>query len=147
MAYLEKHLYLKRSGVPGAGKGLFTKVPIKKGTRIVEYKGRIRAWKDVKHLDGYNGYLFRINSRVTIDAEPYIHTFGRYANDAKGFGRKEGLKNNAEYNTSGNKCYIDAIRDIPRYGEILVEYGGNFWKLFRMLRKKQQSGKKSRRKS
>lgn len=41
MALLEKHLYVKRSLLPGAGRGLFTKVPIKKGTRIVEYKGEI----------------------------------------------------------------------------------------------------------
>lgn len=151
MAYLEKFLYLKKSQVPGAGKGLFTKVPIRKGMRIVEYKGRIRRWKEVKHLDGHNAYLFRINSRVTIDAEPLRNTFGRYANDARGVGRRKGLRNNSEYNTAGNRCYIDATRNIPRFGEILVEYGGNFWKLYRKienekLRNTQKKHRKTNRK-
>jgi len=36
MAYLEKDLFLKKSHLPGAGKGLFTKIEIPKGTIIVE---------------------------------------------------------------------------------------------------------------
>jgi uncharacterized protein len=38
MALLEKQLFIKISIIPGAGKGLFTRKPIAKGTRIVEYK-------------------------------------------------------------------------------------------------------------
>ena len=36
MALLRKQLYIKKSGIPNAGKGLFTKKPIAKGTRIIE---------------------------------------------------------------------------------------------------------------
>src|SRR5690606_40160989 len=54
MALLEKHLYVKKSTLPNSGKGLFTKVFIPKGTRIVEYKGRRTVWKDVKDDDGKN---------------------------------------------------------------------------------------------
>src|SRR5690606_2925408 len=56
MALLEKQLFVKKSTIPNAGKGLFTKKAIAKGTRIVEYKGKISAWKDVKDEDGKNGY-------------------------------------------------------------------------------------------
>ncbi len=135
MPFLDKHLYLKTSRIPGAGKGLFTRVGIPKGTRITEYKGRIQSWKDVKDQDGHNAYLFRVNSRVTINALNYKKSFGRYANDAKGFERVKGLHNNADYETEGNRCYLDAIRNIKKGEEILVEYGGNFWALLRRIRK------------
>src|SRR5215203_1292456 len=49
MALLEKQLFVKESTIPGAGKGLFTKVDIAKGTRVVEYKGRRTVWKEVKN--------------------------------------------------------------------------------------------------
>ncbi len=137
MTYLDKHLYLKKSKIPQAGLGLFTRVNISKGTRITQYKGRIQPWKDVKDQDGYNAYLFRVNSRVTINALSYKKTFGRYANDAKGFQRVKGLRNNVDYETEGNRCYLDAIRNIKKNEEILVEYGGNFWSLLKKIRKKQ----------
>ena len=90
-------LQVKRSLLPNAGKGLFTKTPIKKGSRIVEYKGRIRLWKDVKHLDGYNGYMLRLSRTHAIDAQPLRSGKGRYANDAMGLTKVKGLRNNAEY--------------------------------------------------
>jgi SET domain-containing protein len=133
MAYLEKFLYLKKSNLPGAGKGLFTRVDIPKGTRIVEYKGRLQPWKEVKDEDGYNHYLFKLNSRRAVNALPYKKALGRYANDARGFVRIKGLRNNADYETKGNRVYIDARRNIKRGEEILVEYGGNFWSLLRKI--------------
>ena len=44
MALLEKELEIRTSTIPDAGKGLFTKIPISKGTRIVEYKGTVTTW-------------------------------------------------------------------------------------------------------
>lgn len=134
MPLLEKFLYVKNSSLPDAGKGLFTKKEIPKGTRIVEYKGKLRTWKEVKHLDGYNGYLMFINRQAVIDALPAIKTFGRYANDASGFVKVKGLKNNAEYVSEGNRCFIESLRTIRRGEEIFVGYGRDFWKLQRKIR-------------
>ena len=134
MALLEKQLYVKKSTLPGAGKGLFTKKKILKGTRIVEYKGEILTWKEVKKLaDDRNGYVFYINSKRCIDAWNYKKALGRYANDAKGIGRIKGVRTNSEYVISDDKkkCYIDAIRDIPAWSEIFVEYGADYWKVVR----------------
>ena len=132
MALLEKQLYIKKSTLPGSGKGLFTKKKIKKGTRIVEYKGEILTWKEVKKLaDDRNGYVFYINSKRCIDAFNYTKALGRYANDAKGLSRVKGIKTNSEY-VVGNgkkKCYIEAIKDIPAKSEIFVEYGKDYWKV------------------
>ncbi len=136
MALLEKHLFIKKSKLPNAGKGLFTKKEIPKGKRIVEYKGKLRAWKEVKHLDGINAYLMYINRNAVIDALPAVSTFGRYANDANGFGKMPGLKNNCEYVSEGKKCYIESIRPLEKGDEILVSYGKDFWRLQRKIKKR-----------
>ncbi len=134
MVLLEKYLIVKKSKLPNAGKGLFTKQDIPKGVRIVEYKGKLRRWKEVKHLDGYNGYLMYITRNAVIDARPVVKTFGRYANDANGFVKVKGLRNNAEYVSEGNKCYIEALRTIKKGEEIFVSYGKDFWKLQKKIR-------------
>ena len=93
MALLEKHLQIKRSLIPGAGMGLFTTVFIPKGTRIVEYKGKMTTWKEVEH-DYKNGYIYSIDSKHVIDAKTYKKALGRYANDANGLKKFKSLKNN-----------------------------------------------------
>jgi len=133
MALLEKYLVIKKSKLPNAGKGLFTKKDIPKDKRIVEYKGILRRWTDVKHLDGHNGYLMYITRNAVIDAQPAINTLGRYANDANGFGKTPGLKNNCEYVSEGKKCYIESTRPIRKGEEILVGYGKDFWRLQRKI--------------
>ena len=155
MALLEKYLYVKKSGLPNSGKGLFTKVFIPKGTRIVEYKGKRTVWKDVKDDDGKNGYIFYINSKCVIDALPTVNALGRYANDAKGYSRVKGITNNSEYVVEGKRCFIDATKDIPAGSEIFVGYGAEYWKTMRDNRKldvaeqkthakKQKKGQKSK---
>ena len=133
MAHLEKHLVVKKSRLSGAGLGLFTQTKILKGSRIVEYKGRLQRWSEVKHEDGYNGYILRVNQRLAINAKPYKKALGRFANDANGLSRGAHMKNNAEYIIQGHKCFIDAITDIPAGKEILVSYGREYWSLIRRL--------------
>ena len=91
MVLLEKQLLIKRSTITSAGKGLFTKKFIPKGTRIVEYKGEISAWKDVKHNNGKNGYIYYVNRHHVIDARPFKNAVARYANDARGIIRVKGI--------------------------------------------------------
>lgn len=149
MAFLEKHLYVKKSVIPGAGKGLFTKVFIPKGTRIIEYKGEALTWKEVEQMaDDRNGYVFYFNSRYVLDAWNHKKSLARYANDAKGIVRVEGLKNNAEYVIEKKRCFVEAIRDIPKGAEILVGYGGEYWQAIRYnirleQRNREQEGKKN----
>lgn len=133
MPLLEKYLIIKRSQLPKAGKGLYTKVPIKKGTRIVEYKGRIQPWREVKEQDGHNGYLMYLTRNTVINALPAIKTFGRYANDASGLVKIKGLKNNSESISEGKRCFIEATRTIQAGEEILVGYGREYWTLIKKI--------------
>ena len=131
MALLEKQLYVKKSGIPNSGMGLFTKKAIPKGTKIVEYKGRKSAWKDVKDEDGKNGYIFYINRNHVIDALPHKSALARYANDARGLVKIPGIKNNADYVIDGLKAYIESKKPISAGEEIFVDYGKDYWKVIR----------------
>ena len=131
MAFLTKHLFIRRSLIPSGGKGLFTRKNIGKGERIVEYKGRISTWKHVDHREGSNGYIYFLNRNYVLDAFTYKKALARYANDARGMGRKKGLTNNAAYETEGKKVFIEALKDIPAGSEILVGYGKEYWDAIR----------------
>jgi SET domain-containing protein len=131
MALLEKQLHVKTSTIPNSGKGLFTRTFIPKGTRIVEYKGKISTWKDVKDEDGKNGYIFYVTRNHVINALPTEQHLARYANDARGLQKVKGTLNNCDYITDGLKAYIESKRDIPAGSEIFVDYGKDYWKVIR----------------
>jgi len=133
LAFLEKHLSVKKSKLPNAGKGLFTKIDIAKGKRFAEYKGRIQPWREVKDQDGINGYLMYINRNVVINGLAALKTLARYANDARGLVRMEGIRNNSEYVSEGKRCFIEATRNIQKGEEIFVNYGREYWILMKRL--------------
>jgi SET domain-containing protein len=95
------------------------------------YLEKLHKWKDIKFQDASNGYLLYMTSQAVIDARA-SKSFGRYANDAAGLSRVEGLKNNAEYLYEGKRCYIEAKRSIAAGEEIFVAYGREYWSERRM---------------
>jgi hypothetical protein len=131
MAFLEKQLYVKTSTLPGAGKGLFTKKFIPKGTRIVEYKGRTRTWKEVQQDEQESPYIYYVKRNFVIDALNDKKAMARYANDARGLQRVKDINNNAEYVEDGVRVFIEAAKDIPAGGEIFVSYGPEYWQVIR----------------
>ncbi|MDP1803235.1 MAG: SET domain-containing protein [Bacteroidota bacterium] len=122
-------LTVKKSTLPKAGKGLFTDKPIKKDSKIIEYKGEIIDWKEYEKrvLESKDGYLFFINKKRCIDAWNTPQHKARYANDAEGLSRVKGLKNNCTYQIFDNKCYIVAERDIKAGEEVFVDYTKDYW--------------------
>lgn len=133
MALIEKYLVVKKSILPNAGKGLFTKKFIPKGTKIVEYKGRITTWKEAEpnKNKGENKYIYYVKRNHVINAEPYKKALARYANDARGIARVKGITNNAEYDEKGLKVFITSTKDIPAGSEIFVDYGKEYWDAIR----------------
>ncbi|MCW3119647.1 MAG: hypothetical protein JWM28_3729 [Chitinophagaceae bacterium] len=127
MRIRKSQLEVKRSRIPGAGEGLFTKVFIPRGTRICEYKGTVTNWKDISHENGKNRYILYVNRNHVIDAEPHPESVARYANDARGKVKIKGLKNNSIYRQIGLRIYIAAYKNIPAGSEILVGYGKEYW--------------------
>ena len=131
MPLLEDQLWIAPSRLPGAGMGLFTRFFIPRGTRIVEYKGKITTWKEVDHREGSNGYIYYVRRNHVIDASRTRSALARYANDARGLSRVKGLGNNAEYVEDGLKVYIQSTKDIEPGSEIFVEYGKEYWEAIR----------------
>lgn len=127
-------LVVKKSQLPKSGKGLYTKEDIKKGEFILEYKGEIITDKEATRRaaeDDCYGYMFFINKNLCIDAYHTPQHLARYANDAKGLARVENLKNNAEYEIVGKKCFIKATKSIKSGEEIFVSYGKEYWKVIK----------------
>jgi SET domain-containing protein len=131
MPLLEKQLIVKRSTLKGAGKGLFTTKDIAKGKKIVEYKGKITTWKEVDDKKGLNGYIYYVNRNHVIDAATAKDALARYANDAKGLMRTDGITNNCTYNIEGIRVYIVAMRNIPAGSELFVGYGKEYWDIIK----------------
>lgn len=126
-------LIVKTSLLPGAGKGLFTKKPIKKNAKVIEYKGEIIDWKEYEKRvkEDKDGYLFYINKKRCIDAYSTPEHKARYANDAQGLSRVKGLKNNAVYEIFDDQCFIVSTRNIEAGEEIFVSYSKDYWDCIR----------------
>lgn len=137
-------LTVKKSTLPNAGKGLFTNKPIKKGEKIIEYKGEIIDWKEYEKrvLKNKDGYLFFINKKRCIDAWSTPQHKARYANDAAGLSRVKGKRNNSDYIIFDDKCFIVSSRDIKAGEEIFVNYTKEYWDCIRYNIKHGLNGKK-----
>ncbi len=103
---------------------------------MLNTKAEYNRWREVKDQDGINGYLMYINRNVVINGLAAVKTLARYANDAGGLVRLEGIRNNAEFVSEGKRCFIEATRNIKAGEEILVSYGREYWSLMKRLAKK-----------
>ncbi len=126
-------LIIKRSGLPGTGKGLYTTKAIRRDSKIIEYRGEIIGYEEYRRRARReeDHYLFYLRRELCIDAMHTPQYKARYANDAEGFTRKKGKKNNSDYIIFGDKCFIVASRDIRAGEEIFVNYTQHYWKSMR----------------
>lgn len=122
---LSQYLTIKKSSLPGAGKGLFTTIPIAKGQRIVEYLGKIKLNANSENTD--LRYAFVVKPCYVIDAMNYKKGIAQFANDAKGTGRVKYLRNNCYYERDGLRVYITALKNIKTNTELLCFYGKDYW--------------------
>lgn len=148
MPLLEKHLFVKESTIPGAGQGLFTDIDIPKGTRIIQYTGRVSTWEKADHQEGLNAYIYYMNDNIVIDASKRKKSLGRYANDARGFKKITGMLNNSVYEEEGEKVFIISTKAIPAGSEIFVSYGKEYWQVIKKnyadLKKEQKLAEKKK---
>jgi uncharacterized protein len=125
---------IKTSQLPNAGKGLFALVEFKRGDIVCEYEGEIVTWAECERRskEGHEGYAFFMTKNRCVDAYFTPWAFGRYANDARGVGRVEGLRNNAQYEIKRRdgvqKVFIVATRTIHPDQEVFVHYGDDYWR-------------------
>ena len=119
---------IKKSKIDNKGRGLYAKKDIKKGTKIIDYVGKIITNKQVDESNKYDNskpiYLFTLNKRYTLDGDfPW---------------NKAGLINhscdpNAQYDGKGLKIWITAIKDIKKGDEFTCDYGFGFDKDYKQF--------------
>ncbi len=104
----------------GAGFGLKTKVPFKKGDFVIEYVGIKRKNKDIEYHTGK--YLFEVDDKFTIDGSPRWN-LARYINHS--------CRPNAEVEIDKNgKILIEAIKNIKEGEEVTYDYGKEYFNEF-----------------
>ena len=109
-----------RLGRSLTGLGLFATRPIRKRSRIAEYKGRLLTTKQAEKLEQRgNRHLYEINSRWTIDGSPRSN-IARYFNHS--------CNPNAESYDVKHRVFIRALRNIKPGEEIVYDYGIDYLK-------------------
>ena len=101
--------------------GLYANCNIKKGTRIIEYKGKIitarQSETDPKFDNNKAIYLFNINKRFDLDGN-FKFNIARLINHS--------CSPNCEVEGTGFKIWVTAIRDIKKNEELTYDYGFSY---------------------
>ena len=101
--------------------GLYANQNIKKGTKIIEYKGKIISVKQSelssKFDNGKAIYLFNINKKYDLDGD-FKYNTARLINHS--------CNPNCEVYGTGLKVWVYAIRDIKKGEELTYDYGFGF---------------------
>jgi SET domain-containing protein len=102
------------------GLGLFATRPIKKKSRIIEYKGPILDAEAADRAERRgNRYLYEVSKNRTIDGTPRRNV-ARYANHS--------CNPNAESVIWRGRVFIKALRNIKPGEEIVYDYGTDYLK-------------------
>ena len=108
--------------------GLYAKCNIEKGTKIIEYKGKIisvkKSAEDPKFDNDKAIYLFNINKRFDLDGDFKFNT-ARLINHS--------CNPNCEVLGAGLKVWVYAIKDIKKGEELSYDYGFSFDENFRQF--------------
>ena len=101
--------------------GLYAKCNIKKGTRIIEYKGKLVTVKkseiDPKFDNNKAIYLFGVNTRYDLDGDYRFNT-ARLINHS--------CEPNCEVFGEGLKIWVFAMKNINKGEELSYDYGFSF---------------------
>jgi hypothetical protein len=107
-----------RIGRSITGFGLFATRPIKKKTRIAEYRGPILDYETAQRAENRgNRYLFEVSKQRTIDGTPRYNV-ARYANHS--------CNPNAEPVVWRGRVFIKSMRNIKPGEEIVYDYGVDY---------------------
>jgi SET domain-containing protein len=109
-----------RIGRARTGLGLFAIKPIKKNSRIAEYKGPLLDFKTAEKAENRgNRYLYEISKNFTIDGAARSN-IARYANHS--------CNPNADTYSVKHRVFIRALRNIKPGEEIVYDYGIDYLK-------------------
>ena len=109
---------IKKSNIDKKGRGLYAIQDIKEGTRIINYVGKIITKKQTEESQKFDNkkpiYLFTLNKKFDMDGDVSWNP-ARLINHS--------CTNNCDYNGTGLKLWVIAIKDIKKGDEITADYG------------------------
>ena len=109
-----------RLGRSRTGLGLFATRPIKRRTRLAEYKGpRLNVKEAEKAENAGNRYLFEVNSRWTIDGKARSN-IARYFNHS--------CYPNTDVTIRSGRVFVYTVRPVKPGDELTYNYGINYLK-------------------
>jgi hypothetical protein len=109
-----------RLGRSLTGFGLFATKPIKKATRIAEYRGRrLDIDQALAAEKRGNRYLYEVNSKITIDG-------AKYGNIARYFNHS--CNPNCDTFIRNKRVFIRTLRNIKPEEELTYDYGRDYLK-------------------
>ena len=76
-----------------------------------------------------------------IDAMRREKSLGRYANDAGGVTKINGITNNTKYVVEDKRVFLEAKKDISAGEEILVSYGKEYWQVIKENQRIEEASK------
>ena len=101
--------------------GLYANCNIKKGTKVIEYKGKVITRREAEINPKYDNdkdiYLFNLNKRYDLDGDFKFNT-ARLINHS--------CDPNCEVFGSGLKIWVYAMKDIKKGEELSYDYGFSF---------------------
>ena len=115
---------IKESLQEGVGKGLFARVPIKKGDFVIEYTG-IPLPTEI--ADDHPGrYLFEVDEKITLDGDTEENT-AKYINHSCDPNVEAEIDEDEE---GKNHVNIYAVKDIGIGEELYIDYGDEYFDEF-----------------
>jgi hypothetical protein len=145
--HIEKHVIeVRKSGIPGAGVGVFAKQPIEMGKDLGFYRGEALNSDEFENRYsklGHSIYVLRItdpsneDNVINVDGTTHYNWTSRM-NAPRGTNKKA----NVYFDHNGR---VFAKRNIRAGEELLVSYGRNYWRGIDRANKTKK--KKSRAKS
>jgi len=134
-------LRIKRSGIAGAGLGLFAARPLAANYRI-DYTG-----DEVPLRDASDGgvYFLQFRRNMAVDAARTNTAEGRWVNDPRG----SGASANAEFTLftppgGQRRGQLKLTRDVAAGEEILVSYGDEYWRFHLKAKGKRRAPRQGR---
>ena len=112
---------------PIHGNGVFAAAPIRKGERVIEYKGRRRTHEEVDNdvggdVDSGHTFLFTLNDDWVIDAS-YEGNDARWINHSCDPKCEALIEEDEGGDSRKDRVFIEAIRDIRPGEELSYNYG------------------------
>jgi hypothetical protein len=121
-------LAVKKSTIAGAGQGLFTLKPIKKGTKVASYTGDVLTKPQFEQrygIGGHGAYTIQLGKDRFIDARSTQSSVARYANACDKPGGKRPC--NCRLTSGAGRAVLRTTKVVPKNSELFTPYGKDYW--------------------